>query len=192
MGAVGALQTGTGLQQISDLRAAAIIARAQGMDEQAKEIDGMVSDILGKSSNAVDFLDDLVATGSQKATSALDRMGMKYTRDKETGKIIFTPEDIAQNKAPDTTKDSVYNPGGVDVAMLGSESDDNAAEAAARAASRARAKKNREAMAKAQKSTGGSDDISAIKEAYEEAGGEWATGGRAEGGLMSRKKTKKK
>jgi hypothetical protein len=99
MTAVGVAQTGMGLQQISDLRAASIIAKAQGMDEQAKEIDGMVSDILGKSSNAVNFLDDLVATGTKKATTALDRMGMKYTRDKETGKITFNPEDIQSNTA---------------------------------------------------------------------------------------------
>jgi hypothetical protein len=33
-------------------------------------------------------------------------------------------------------------------------------------------------MEEAQKATGGTDNISELKEAYEEAGGTWATGGR--------------
>ena len=84
----------------------------------------------------------------------------------------------------------VYKPGGIDVALgqgSSSDKDYNAAVAKSRAAAAAR----RAAMEEAQAAGGSSDDIADLKEKYEEAGGTWASGGRAEGGLMTKAKKKK-
>jgi len=94
---VGLAQTGMGLQKISDLRAAAIIARAQGMEDQAKQIDDAIKDYISQSNEAVQFLEDITSTGTKKAESALNRMGLKFTRDEKTGKIIFNDKDKADN-----------------------------------------------------------------------------------------------
>lgn len=94
---VGLAQTGMGLQKISDLRAAAIIARAQGMDDQAKQIDDAIKDYISQSNEAVQFLEDITSTGTKKAESALNRMGLKYTRDEKTGKIIFNEKEKENN-----------------------------------------------------------------------------------------------
>jgi hypothetical protein len=75
------------------------------------------------------------------------------------------------------TQGGVYKPGGIDVAMGQGDSSDKEW-AGARARSRQKAAANRAAMEEAQKATGGTDNISELKEAYEEAGGTWATGGR--------------
>ena len=97
MGILGGLQSVQGLQRISDLKAAAIIAKAQGMDEQAAQIDKMINSQLKQSNDVVNFLDDLVATGTQKAQSVLDRMNLKYTRDPKTGKITINDEQKSMN-----------------------------------------------------------------------------------------------
>jgi len=96
MGIIGGLQSVQGLQKISDLKAAAIIAKAQGMDEQAAQIDKMVNDQLKQSNDIVNFLDDLVATGTKKAESALNRMGLRFSRD-DNGKIVIKDEDKEYN-----------------------------------------------------------------------------------------------
>lgn len=97
MGILGGLQSVQGLQRISDLKAAAIIAKAQGMDDQATQIDKIINDQLKQSNDVVNFLDDLVATGTQKAKSVLDRMNLKYTRDSKTGKITINDEQKSMN-----------------------------------------------------------------------------------------------
>jgi hypothetical protein len=85
------------LSQVSNLRAAAEIARAQGMDEQAKSIDGMIKDFMAKQPAIVDFFDDLRGDSSKNATAVLDRMGMKYTRDPQTNRITYTPDQLKHN-----------------------------------------------------------------------------------------------
>jgi hypothetical protein len=62
--------------------------------------------------------------------------------------------------------------------------------------SRARSAATSAAVEEAFESGASTDDIAGLKEAVEKAGGTWATGGRAEGGLMikgkpSKKKTRK-
>jgi hypothetical protein len=93
IGGVGS--TAASLQSISEVQAAKIMAEAQGLD--TKPIDSILSKVMGRSSNAAQFLGDIVATGEKNALSALDRLGMKYTRDPKTGKITFSDEDKLTN-----------------------------------------------------------------------------------------------
>jgi len=90
------------LQSVSDLRAAAIIARAQGLDETAANIDQQVQDILKQSSGITRFVDKFfneTVDGDAKGKAGLDRLGFEYTVDKKTGNPIFSAEQIAANKA---------------------------------------------------------------------------------------------
>ena len=91
----GLAQTGMGLDKISDLRAAAIIARAQGMEDQAKQIDDAVKDYIAQSNNAVQFLEDIVANGNKKAETTMNRLGLLFDKDKK-GNYIF--KDTEGNK----------------------------------------------------------------------------------------------
>jgi len=91
----GLAQTGMGLQKISDLRAAAIIARAQGMEDQAKQIDDAVKDYISQSNEAVKFLKDIVADGNKKAETTMNRLGLLFDKDKK-GNFIF--KDTETNK----------------------------------------------------------------------------------------------
>ena len=91
----GLAQTGMGLSKISDLRAAAIIARAQGMEDQAKQIDDAVKDYIAQSNNAVQFLEDIVADGNKKAETTMNRLGLLFDKDKK-GNYIF--KDTEANK----------------------------------------------------------------------------------------------
>ena len=91
----GVAQTAMGLGKISDLRAAAIIARAQGMEDQAKQIDDAVKDYISQSNNAVQFLEDIVADGNKKAETTMNRLGLLFDKDKK-GNYIF--KDTEANK----------------------------------------------------------------------------------------------
>jgi hypothetical protein len=200
---VAAVGAGLGIQalsQVSNLRAAAEIARAQGMDEQAKSIDSMVSKFMAEQPAIVDFFDDLRGESNKNALTVMDRMGLRYTL--KDGKLVYSEKDKSFNKIRSVTKraeDSmqktseganVYMPGGVDVALGGS--DDDPSFVSAQKESQARAKAAKEAMQKAQAAGGSSDDIQDLKEKVIDAGGTWATTGKAEGGLMAPKKNKKK
>jgi hypothetical protein len=204
-GPVGIAAAGVGLgiqalSQVSNLRAAAELARAQGMDEQAKSIDSMVSKFMADQPAIVDFLDDIRGEGNKNALTVMDRMGLRYTL--KDGKLVYSEEDKSFNKIRSVTKRaedsmqktsegaSVYMPGGVDVALGGS--DDDPSFVSAQKESQARAKAAKEAMQKAQAAGGSSDDIQDLKEKVIDAGGTWNTTGRAEGGLMAPKKKKKK
>ena len=92
---VAAVGAGLGIQalsQVSNLRAAAEIARAQGMDEQAKSIDGMIKSFMAEQPAIVDFFDDIRGDSNKNALSVMDRMGLQYTRDPKTDKITYTPQ----------------------------------------------------------------------------------------------------
>jgi hypothetical protein len=97
---VAAVGAGLGIQalsQVSNLRAAAEIARAQGMDEQAESIDGMIKSFMAEQPAIVDFLDDLRGTSNTSAMAVLDRMGMKYEEDPTTKKLRYSPEQLKHN-----------------------------------------------------------------------------------------------
>ena len=90
------------LQSVSDLRAAAIIARSQGLDETASSIDQQVQDMLKQSSGITRFVDKFfneTVDGDAKGKARLDNLGFEYTVDEKTGNPIFSAEQIAANKA---------------------------------------------------------------------------------------------
>ena len=108
-----------------------------------------------------------------------DDLRSKFDTDLRTiAALSMTSEErrsISSSGAAATTG-GVYKPQGVDVALGGD--DDDPTFTAAVEESRQKAAANRAAMQEAQKSTGGTNDVSELKEAFEEAGGTWATGGR--------------
>ena len=77
----GGVTAGDALKDISDLRAAAIIARARGDDDLAKNLDNLVEKRIKASSGIVDILDDLVATGQQKAEGYAKYLGFESLED---------------------------------------------------------------------------------------------------------------
>ena len=196
MAAVGGANAAMTLGKISDLRATQIIAQAQGDTTTSDYIEKQLGELIKRSPNIVSFLEEAVAPGTSKAKEVLDRLGLDYEEDKK-GNITFTERMQELNNrritASQFDKDKsggVYKPGGIDVALgqgSSSDKDYNAAVAKSRAAAAAR----RAAMEEAQAAGGSSDDIADLREKYEEAGGTWASGGRAEGGLMTKAKKKK-
>ena len=58
-----------GLTAISDLNAARLIAKAQGLDELAAELDTRVKKIIEDGPGILDYLDDIFATGKSKANA---------------------------------------------------------------------------------------------------------------------------
>jgi len=136
--------------------------------------------------------------------SALDKLGL-LTGDSYLKQISSSIPDL-RKKFTDTRGDmefeesgaSVYKPGGIDVAMLDTSDDGpglTAAEQSAVDQSRARASASRAAVQAAfddGASTNTAEEIQDFKEKVEEAGGTWNVGGRAEGGLMTAPKLKKK
>ena len=75
--AAGGALRGGGLQAISDLRAASLIAKAQGLDDLAGRIDTQVADIIKDGPGILDFLDDIFATGKQKANAFAEKNGFE-------------------------------------------------------------------------------------------------------------------
>jgi len=75
--AAGGALRGGGLQAISDLRAASLIAKAQGLDELAGKIDAQVADIIKDGPDILDFLDDFLATGKQKGNAWAKKNGFE-------------------------------------------------------------------------------------------------------------------
>ena len=100
----GVAQTAMGLNKISDLRAAAIIARSQGMEDQAKQIDDAVKDYIAQSNNAVQFLEDIVADGNKKAETTMNRLGLLFDKDKK-GNYIFKDTEANKKKTALLTGD---------------------------------------------------------------------------------------
>jgi len=75
--AAGGALRGGGLQAISDLRAASLIAKAQGLDKLAGKIDTQVADIIKDGPGILDFLDDIFATGKQKGNAWAKKNGFE-------------------------------------------------------------------------------------------------------------------
>jgi len=136
--------------------------------------------------------------------SALDKLGL-ISGDSYFNQIESNIPDLRRqftDTSGDMVKDesgaSVYKPGGIDVAMLDTSDDGpglTAAEQHAVNTSRARAAASKaatEAAFEAGASTNTAEEIQDFKEKVEEAGGTWNVGGRAEGGLMTTPKLKKK
>ena len=163
----------------------------------------------------VDYLDGKLKEAMKETgliTSAFDKLGL-LTGDNYLEQIksfaptsldlqkTFTPEQRREftDTSGDMVKDeggaSVYKPGGIDVAMVDTSDDGptlTAAEQHAVNTSRARSAATKAAVEEAFESGASTDDIAGLQAAVEEAGGTWATGGRAEGGLMTKGKPPKK
>jgi|14_taG_2_1085336.scaffolds.fasta_scaffold00782_11 hypothetical protein len=99
MGFMGLAQSGNALTNISNLNALSILAQAQGKTDDAKTIAKMADDLSGKSNLITQALDDIVATGNQKAGQLIDKYGLRATRDPKTGRFTFSQDDIKYNRS---------------------------------------------------------------------------------------------
>jgi len=72
---LGGAFKGGGLEAISDLRAASLIAKAQGLDKLAGQIDTQVADIIKDGPKILDFLEGIFASGKQKANAWAKKNG---------------------------------------------------------------------------------------------------------------------
>jgi len=93
-------------QAISDLRAASIMAKAQGLDTEY--IDNKAAKLVEQGGGIFELADFLgLASGKTKAENNLKRLGSRYKLD-DDGDFIFTPEEIKHNQRvikPKSTKD---------------------------------------------------------------------------------------
>jgi hypothetical protein len=90
----------------------------------------------------------------------------------------------------------VYKPGGIDVALTSPPDEEKKKSEPSFheqmvAKSRAKSEASRQAMQRAQDKGGSSKNVAGLRKKYEDEGGTWASGGRARGGLMKKKKNKK-
>jgi len=212
IGAVGSFMNGTKSAQAA---ANIILLDSQGYDTSSLK---QALKTFNRQTG-VGSLPEFMINGDSFARAASLKSGILLGKDSVDifGKLVFKDETDYQKyrtkwqesavsrrkQATDTSKDmvkdesgaSVYKPGGVDVAMLDTSDDGptlTAAEQHAVNVSRARSAANKEAVKEAFESGASTDDIAGLKEAVEKAGGTWATGGRAEGGLMVKEKPSKK
>ena len=198
-GVIGAFANGTKAAQAA---ANIIIAKALGEDTTTAEAElkkfrketGI--DMLGGLINGDKLARDIAKTQFVNLDrNTVDLQGNPIFKDDADYQAHVT--EVRQNTATSSaqaakdTKDGVYKPEGIDVALL--KKDDASKEAArARAKSRRKSRSNKAAMERAQKSGASSTkSISGLRKAYEKEGGTWATGGRAKGGLMTKGKNKK-
>ena len=83
----GVVGTVSQMGAISDMRAAAIIARAQGNDALATTIEGKVEQVLKNSSGLTRLMDKFfkgMMDGDAKAKAKMDKLGLKYDPDNIT------------------------------------------------------------------------------------------------------------
>ena len=94
----GVVGTVSQMGAISDMRAAAIIARAQGNDALASTIEGKVDQVLKNSSGLTRLMDKFfkgMMDGDAKAKAKMDKLGLKYDPDNITE---YSSEQISANK----------------------------------------------------------------------------------------------
>jgi len=112
-GPVAGLATGLGasrgsLQNISDLNAARLIAKAQGMNDLAAELDARVKTMIEEGPGILDFLDDIFATGKQKANAWAKTQGFESieaaTKAGVTPKVTPKPTDTTPKFDPNKPK----------------------------------------------------------------------------------------
>ena len=96
-GVAGSVPT---MQSVSDMRAAAIVARAQGMDSVAAQIDGQIEEVMKNASGFTNFIDKFFGEamdGDAKGKSALNKLGLQYDED-DNGNPTYSAQQIAANK----------------------------------------------------------------------------------------------
>ena len=147
----------------------------------AEQLNDLVEESINNSGFGVKALEGILATGGM--------YGEKFTEMLSTTTVVPTASIINRQRQANKvdTKDGVYKPLGVDVAMGSSGSGDRDSmheKAVERSRNLSAARKS--AMEKAQKAGGSSEDIADLRDKYEKSGGTWATGGRAKGGLVKK------
>ena len=155
-------------------RALVGMLRAIGDDKTANELDIKINKVV-EDSKFLSLLPHETINGDQILKQLQNKFG---TSPVEITYRSMTSEERRSitSKATDATKDGVYKPQGVDVALGGSDDDPVFVKAAAE--SKAKSEANKAAMVKAQQAGASTDDIAGLKEEFEKQGGTWATGGR--------------
>jgi hypothetical protein len=202
------------INDLSNARASALIARAKGDNATADLIDAQIADYVKEApSLATSKFGSWMSSGTGRADQLARRLGFKDLEDATERQDLFNAklqsEKITKN--PDGSKRRYLKPSAQkakrqreDAAMAAKTVAQQKAAASYRAndkesnnvslgqgtsaavkASRDRASASRIATAKASKMKGG-----VTKENVEKSGGTWNTGGRAEGGLMKRNQIK--
>jgi len=199
-GVIGLIPQGIQAQDIAKARGIRNYYDSIGDTEMVDYLDGKIKEAAAEGGILFSALDKLgLLTGKSYleqiksfAPTSLD-LQRTFTADQRKE---FT--DTSGDMVKDEGGASVYKPGGIDVAMLDTSDDGpglTAAEQHAVNTSRARAAASTaatEAAFEAGASTNTAEEIQDFKQKVEEAGGTWATSGRAEGGLMTTPKPKKK
>ena len=202
------------INDLSNARASVLIARAKGDDATADLIDAQIAEyVKAAPSLATSKFGSWMSSGTGRADQLARRLGFKDLEDATERQDLFNAklqsEKITKN--PDGSKRRYLKPSAQkarrqkeDAAMAAKTATEQKAAASYRAndkessnvslgqgtsaavkASRDRASASRIATAKASKMKGGVN-----KENVEKAGGTYATGGRAKGGLMKRNRIK--
>jgi hypothetical protein len=192
------------------------LLNSQGVD--TKELQTKLDTYI--KTNNIGWMPDSWIDGDQLEGDVKDQIGDDLFKHGDKAYTVPETKTIMQDAAKDTvieptllkpTYDSttgkttvdvvgggrVYKPGGIDVALLEtpkpkkkSKSEPSFHEQMV-AKSRAKSEASRQAMQRAQDKGGSSKDVADLKKKYEKEGGTWASGGRARGGLMKKKKSKK-
>tara|TARA_B110000046_G_C13013353_1_gene407671 strand:- start:696 stop:2537 length:1842 start_codon:yes stop_codon:yes gene_type:complete len=208
----GIINAGSELKAITNLQVARIVAQSQGKDTAA--IDAHIKTALGQVSNISSVLHKIGGgyNADAKWKELTERNGWAFGEKDKDGNYTFTPEQITGNNglnntagkkpvaepkvATVTTSDKFKEAETAQIKAASSykaDSDESNSVSLGQGtaeqvqASRDRADASREAVSRASQMEGGVN-----KENVEAAGGTWNTGGRYKGGLMTRKKTKKK
>ena len=196
---IAAVGAGLGIQalsQVSNLRAAAELARAQGMDEEAKAIDGKIKTFMAQQPAIVDFFDDIRGDSNKNALTVMDRMGLQYTRDPKTGRITYTPEMIKNNLRATEVRSQTAEQKAADEEIVMSQSvgsnndDDPFKDLKAFTGSKAQGESDMEKIIDKQVSDYAAQQKAQGKEFDADDPSTWAGGNK--GGLMAQKKKKKK
>jgi hypothetical protein len=200
MGVIGLIPQGIQAQDIAKTRGIRNYYESIGDTDMVEYLDGKLKEAEGEGGILFSALDKLGLLSGESyleqiksfAPTSLD-LQRTFTADQRKE---FT--DTSGDMVKDEGGASVYKPGGIDVAMVNTSDDGpglSHAEQHAVNTSRARAAASRAAVESAFEagaSTNTKEEIQDFKEKVEKAGGTWATSGRAEGGLMTTPKPKKK
>jgi hypothetical protein len=128
----GGITAGDALKDISDLRAAAIIADARGDTTLAEDLNEMAEKRIKSSSGIVDMLDELVATGRKKADAYVKQFGnFESAEDYKQKKGFsrerqYTVKDLKQDQAERERVQAMSRQQAEDAGIdTGGRSDDN-------------------------------------------------------------------
>jgi len=170
------------LQAISDLRAASLIAKAQGMDKLATKIDTKVASIIKDGPKILDFLDDIFASGKQKANAWAKKNGHDNIEVATKAGVTPKPPVVAAPASNNDDNDDPFKDVKAQVAATKAKGEELKKTNAAVASASAQAEATQAAEAEMAESA---EAAGATK------GGPGGTYGMNKGGLMAKGKKKK-